>query len=96
MDNLNMSFQISKIRKEPEEITMFRFMENLEDARRREYSTPISKIVEKAGVWVWDYWNCRDDRTKYNFEFREIIVPEKKATGSALYDQGFLDELANI
>ena len=56
-------FQIRKIISEPEEITMMQYMDDLNEAVRRDYMVMRYKVVEIANLWIWDYYlktSCRN------------------------------------
>ena len=88
-------FQIRKILSEPEEITMMQYMDDLNEAVRRDYMVMRYKIVDIANLWIWDYYK-NDPKDPLSYEFKEYIIPEEKTANSAIYDKKFAEEIKRI
>ena len=87
-------FQITKIISEPDEITIFRFMDNINEAVRRDYTTKF-KILDIAKLWMWDYYK-NDPQDPLNYDFNEYIIPEGPSAKHEIYDKKFIEELEKI
>ena len=93
IDELKGTFQVSKVKTEPYDITSYQFLDNLLEGRRRDYVMP-TRIVENANLWIYDYYYVREPHSlRYNFT--EKIISEKY-NNNPMYNQKFKDELANI
>lgn len=52
-------FGIRKIVLIPEEITMFDYMEMINEANRRDIGNNTYRVAQNANLWIYD-WNCSD------------------------------------
>jgi SpoVK/Ycf46/Vps4 family AAA+-type ATPase len=86
---------IKKIQNEPEEITIYDFLECVMEARRRDYCSSWSKIIDTAKLWLYEYENQSDER-KMKFTFSEKIIGTGKNEKYYLLDEDFRKELENI
>ena len=95
-DLLSENFGINKVLSEPAEITIYQFLEDMNEARRRDYfGQNWNRVIDSAKVWLYEYDNQSDER-KAHFTFREKIIDEEKDGSHYLLDQTFRKELANI
>ncbi|MBO4688156.1 MAG: AAA family ATPase [Clostridiales bacterium] len=93
-DLLDTNFCARPIHGDPYEITMYHFMELLDEARRRGFLQGLwSRISDSTHLWL-NYHNVEDIKS-LPFELEERIVPEKAASLS-IYDEDFRRELSNI
>ncbi len=88
-------FKIRKFAGTPEEITMFEYMDNLNEATRRDYIQMRHRIVEAANLWMWGYYKT-DQRDNIRYDFKEYMIPKKPQAKQAIYDEGFIAELDKI
>lgn len=94
---LNDCFGVNRIKTDPYEITMFQAVDFLNEAKRRDYMSICSRVLEASHLWLYSYINnYNNEFHHFHFDFKERIVPEKKGKKHLLYDQGFLSELSNI
>lgn len=92
---LNDVFLIKKVKVEPYEITMFEYLESLLEARRRGYINTSIRIAENSNLWVYNYY-YNDEIKSFRYDFEECIIAEKGRKKNLIYDQNFINELANI
>ena len=93
LEELDNTFLIKKVKTDPHEITMYQFLDNLVEGKRRDFIMP-TRIVENAHLWIYDYFYVRDPHT-LRYEFKEKIISESDGK-NPLYNQRFKDELTNI
>ena len=86
---------IKRIQSEPEEITIYEFLDCLLEARRRDYSSSWSRILETAKLWLYEFENQSDEK-KGRFTFSEKIIGTEKDEKYYLLDENFRKELENI
>lgn len=91
---LNDAFQIRKVKEQPEEITMYQFMEYIIEAKRRDYLSTWNRIVDASRLWIFNYYSETTAHLFYNFT--EKIVSDKKEKCDWLYDESLKNELINI
>ena len=96
MDRLGEGFCINKVLSEPEEITIRQFMDNIQEAKRREYMNYWSRIIDSAKLWIHDYDNFRSDERRTHFTFSERIIPTEIRKPHGLLAPEFVSELENI
>ncbi len=89
------TFLIKKISKEPEEITMYQFLENFEETRRHDFMQSLYRVREISNLWIYDYYknNTRED---LRYDFNEKIIADSAHAPCGIYDKSLLDELYNI
>ncbi len=88
-------FGIKKVLAEPEEITMFQYIDAYNEGARRDYMIHRSRIIDTANLWAWDYYkNATRDQLLYEFE--EYIIPDKKPAETGIYHEAFIKELKRI
>ncbi|MBR5974856.1 MAG: AAA family ATPase [Clostridiales bacterium] len=93
-DLLDMNFCARPIHGDPYEVTMYHFMELLDEARRRGFLQGLwSRISDTTHLWL-NYHSIEDIKS-LPFELEERIVPEK-APSLSIYDEAFREELSNI
>lgn len=93
-------FIIKKSKRNPKEVSMWDYIENSNEARRREYGYNWHRTNKDANLWICDRipssYSCNRDEADIPFIFDEIIIPEKCGVDGGIYDKSFLDELNNI
>lgn len=95
LEMLRENFCINKVQSDPGEITMYQFLDCLNEAKRREYFSGISRIIDATNLWMYYYYNMPDKEfTLYNF--KEKIIEEGSVRKHAIYDKSLLNELKNI
>ena len=52
---LNDAFQIRKVKEQPEEITMYQFLEDITEAKRRDYLYTFNRLVDASRLWIYNY-----------------------------------------
>ena len=87
-------FSVSRIKNDPDEITMYQALDFLFEAKRREYMSISQRFIEASNLWIYNYYNS--EPRSFHFEFKEKIVPLKSSCKKAIYDQTFINELSNI
>ena len=87
-------FEITKIILTPEEITMFDYMEMLNEASRRGIGHNTFRVAQNANLWL-NEWNYSDWKNNHYY-FQEKLVPEDMVKSYSLYDKMFCEELSNI
>lgn len=93
-DILNDAFQIKNIVNQPEEITMYQFMKNIEEAQRHEFISGLSYFYKNA--WLRDYYNNQLDKEYLHFSFKEKVIRDNTDMRDFLLDKRFIKELSNI
>ncbi len=93
---LNEAFGINRIKTDPEEITMYDFLECLSEARRRDYGSNFHRIVDDSDLWI--FANCMHQDKDYHlpFDYSEKIVSNSDESGPFIYDNSLAEELSNI
>lgn len=94
MELLRGTFCIKKVKEEPEEITMFEYLDCFKEARRRDFSNYSGSFAQSANLWMFDYDNFNSENHHYDFE--EKIADENREGCCLLYDSKFQTELSNI
>ena len=89
-------FSINRVSGAPEEVTSFRFLEYLQEGRRRECVSAISRIRDNANLWVYDCYLSNNDHDVFRYVFRERIIPERMGKAALIYDQSFVNEIQRI
>ena len=90
-------FRIKKVVEEPHEITMYRFLDLLEEGQRREYIQRTLSYVEAARLWIRSYYsNSGDNHPSLHYTFDERIISDGTGAVSGIYDQSLMNELNNI
>ncbi len=92
---LEEKFLISRFHKQPEEITMYRFLDFLLEAKRRDYTPGVMRIIESAKLWLYYFDDC-DDRDSLHYDLREMIISEKNNKERGISDKSLKDEIARI
>ena len=92
---LTETFLIKRISAEPEEITMYQFMDNLVESRRHDFMQGLHRIREISNLWIYDVYNGNTwDELHYDFEEKIIVGSTHAPCG--IYDKSLLNELCNI
>lgn len=92
---LNDVFQIKKVRIQPQEITMFQFLEAVLEGRRRSYTDRTNRIIDDAKLWIY-YRQNSTELGNDTYHFSERIISEDRKTENSILDPGFQKELSNI
>lgn len=94
MDILDSIFGIDMVLEEPEELTVFEYLEYLNEAKRRDFTNISNSILKEANLWNYDYdYMCNHS---YRCDFAEIIINENLMENLVLHDSRFKEELSNI
>ena len=93
LDELSGTFQVNKVKTDPYDITMYQFLENLLEGKRRDYVMP-TRIVDNSKLWIYDYFYVREPHY-LKYKHTEKII-SKNCANNPMYNQKFKDELANI
>lgn len=91
---LNDAFQIRKVKEQPEEITMYQFLEDITEAKRRDYLYTFNRLVDASRLWIYNYYHADTEKLPYNF--KEKIASDGRKKGDWLYDKSLKNELLNI
>ncbi len=94
MERLNDAFRIKKVSVEPYEVTMYQALECLLEARRRDYISISSRIIEEMNLWIYDYYIRETKLLRY--DFKEKIISENCKKENVIYDKSFIQEVSNI
>lgn len=94
MEMLKDAFFITRVKIEPTEITMFEYVECVNEAKRRDFGSYTHNFMRSANLWFYEYdWKSLKH---YNFDFEEVIIEENDKKISNMYDSKFQDEITNI
>ena len=93
LEMLNDAFQINKVKERPEEITMYQFLDYINEAKRRDYINAWSRLIDASRLWIYNYYG---DTEHLLYDFKEKIVSDKQKKGNWLYDETLKKELLNI
>jgi len=88
------AFRIRRTGPAPEETTMYQYLDCLIECRRRDLCNSSSRLSEGSKLWIYYYNNNQTESLHY--DFAEKMVPVPDGWVDALYDQDFLNEVANI
>ncbi len=91
---LSEDFCINRIVADPVEVTMYRYLDDLLEARRRDYMSISSRFVDASNLWIYNYGNM--DSAPFHYEHGEMIISDRAGCNQAIYDPAFAAELANI
>lgn len=91
---LKEDFSVNRIKTVPCEITMYKALDFLLEAKRRDFMNLTNRFVDTLNLWIYNYYNS--ETKSFHFDFKERIVPEKSSCKNTIYDQAFIDELINI
>ena len=80
----------------PCEVTMFEYLENIQEAKRRGCGMHISRYVEDMNLWFYRSYYDGNMNVQNGYVFNEKIISETPKPEKSIYDKGFLDELSNI
>lgn len=95
LEMLNEVFQIRKIVEKPEEVTMYQFLDYLNESRRRNNINSYgSRVLEQAQLWIDQY--SSGNIKALHYVFKENIISDKCQKGTWLYDGSLKKELLNI
>ncbi len=89
---LAFDFQVKHLKESPYEITMYRFLDDIMEGRRRDYVTYHNKIIDSNNLWMYSYYHTLNEQDLH-YDFNEMIVSEKYEADTTLYDRSFSDEL---
>lgn len=94
---LKNEFSIKNLHFKPKECTMFEFDEIITESKRREmlFGTPRSKYYDSINVYSHYYLDTENNNANY-FLYEEVLLPEEKIPTCSIFEQGFINELANI
>lgn len=97
---LNEVFRINKIKEEPFEITTYKFIDCLLEARRRRYYNSYHRIVEEAHLNLFDIYNNQPEKFPFRLKEKIISVNDSNDTNAKkdlrMYDKSFINEISNI
>ncbi|MCR4612296.1 MAG: hypothetical protein K5644_10395, partial [Lachnospiraceae bacterium] len=95
---LNEKFKVQKFNKNPKEISMWDFMDNMNEGRRRDYINNWNRLADIAGLWVFDHFGfyASQRQREMPFDFSEMIISTNCDIEDGLYDKSLLSELDNI
>jgi len=96
LDMIHQPFGISRVRKEPYEITGHEYYECIQEAKRRDIGRVALMSIEEIGLSAYSYMDRPNDAEYLHFSIEEMIVPENKIKATAIYDPEFVKELSNI
>lgn len=91
---LNDDFDIRQIRTEPEEITMYRYLDDLTEGRRRDFMNINYRFVESSNLWIYNYGN--NEKIPFHYDHDERIIQDSTGYDQTIYDPAFNAEIANI
>ena len=91
---LRENFLIKKVISEPEEVTMFRFLDNLLESKRHDYMNYSQRVRDISNLWL--YLCSPNVREELNYDFREKIIAKPTHTQYEIYDSSLKKELENI
>ncbi|MCQ2522208.1 MAG: AAA family ATPase [Lachnospiraceae bacterium] len=74
------------------EITRFQFRDNMNEARRKEYTVTRHKMIDFSKLDMLEY----DEDRRFFFNFQEQLIPEATPAIHEIYDQSLKMELDNI
>ena len=94
IEMLNNVFLIERIKAAPYEITMFEYLEYLDESRRRDYLYNLTKVVEISNLFIDGYYN--DWPKRFQYDFKEKTISENGRKKNQIFDQNFINELSNI
>ena len=94
MNELKTTFGIKKFAFDPIEITMFEYLENIEEARRREFGQYYNRLIDNAKLWIFGL--ATNNWKNNHFDFHEQIISKDRNNLHAIYDEKFRQELSNI
>ncbi len=86
---LSDDFCINRVTAEPVEVTMYRYRDDLLEARRRGYKYYSQGFVDVQNIWIQDGYS-------FHYDHEERIIPDTSGHDQTIYDPGFAAELANI
>ncbi len=88
-------FSIRKIAADPVEITSFEFMDDLNEAVRREFMQMRLRVTDTANLWLWSYYR-NDQKETLHYDLQEYVIPDGAAPKLEIYDNDLLKELSRI
>ncbi len=91
---LNDGFDIRQIRTDPEEITMYRYLDDLTEGRRRDFMNMNYRFVESSNLWIYNYGS--NDKLAFHYDHDERIVQDSTGYDQTIYDPTFTAEIENI
>lgn len=94
LEMLHEIFSIHKAEAEPCEITMYQFYEYLLEAKRRDYFTYWTRVIETANIRIYDYH--KNESVSFHYDLKEKIISDNPEKGKSMYDKSLLNELSNI
>ncbi len=92
---LDQIFSIRKIAADPVEITSFEFMDDLNEAVRREFMQMRLRVTDTANLWLWSYYR-NDQKETLHYDLQEYVIPDGAAPKLEIYDNDLLKELSRI
>ena len=94
LDVLRDVFAIRKVLSDPNEITMFRFFEYLQEARRREFINFSPSLLDTTNLFMGGRYIGNVE--SFGYELSETVIAPSDEKPVALYDPAFQEELSNI
>ena len=79
------------------EITMPKFINNINEGRRRDHVQSWNQIIKTANLWYYSYYNdLTESVLSYKYEEKIVEECDLKTLANTIYDSRYLEELANI
>ncbi|MBQ8913120.1 MAG: hypothetical protein IJ054_03650, partial [Lachnospiraceae bacterium] len=95
-EQLNSCFEYKGLASEPEEITMYDYIDAIRECKRRQYMERwTSSLYDNAKLWLTDFLS-RNDRRTIPYEYTEILLSKEKGDIQDIYDESLKKELLNI
>ncbi|MCR5735451.1 MAG: AAA family ATPase [Lachnospiraceae bacterium] len=94
LEKLDEAFPIQKNVSDPEEITMYQFLDRLSEGRRRDYICNTGRVVDASHLWIYSYY-INNAEESLHYEFNEKMI-RQETSADAIYDKSFVKELSNI
>ena len=89
------TFLIKRFSKEPEEITMYQYMDHYEETRRHNFMERLFGIREISHLWIYEISN-NNSWDELHYDFKEKIIADSTHVPCGIYDKSLMDELHNI
>ena len=92
---LRQIFGIKKVKAEPNEVTGEQFLEDMMEARRRDFFQYTGRMLEMSKVALYDSYKRLEGEKRF-YKWEEKIISGKDKKANPLYDKSMTDELFNI
>lgn len=94
IEGIKNAFKKIRIQSNPNEITMYQFLDCFLEGKRRGYNEGGYRFIEFAKVFICEHG--KNEPNGLRFHFQEKIISENKRIAKGIYDQSFIKELSNI